>query len=287
MPLHFPAAWRFSIPPGSHPISDDAIIEFNQLVTKVAAQGKRWGNLEHFKAFFANAVGSPHASSSSESWAETDLRSYMELAASNPPLFLEALHEAFESIHKTHNYAVPDIALINRICQKYQVGFELQPPNMLQVSIDNPPIDIPPPPSTLEESTVELLQQSVARSEELLADNHSLEAVQAMLWVLESLVTGFKGLPLQSGEIRGKYFNQIAAELKKAGHGTTLGRAIDWCEQLHGYLSSPTGGGVRHGIDLLSGNPISISEGRLFCNLIRSYIGYLQTEYEKLKNAQN
>ena len=53
---------------------------------------------------------------------------------------------------------------------------------------------------------------------------------------------------------------------------------------LHGYLSSPTGGGIRHGLDLSDGNPVQINEARLYCNLIRSYITYLSTEHERLRS---
>jgi hypothetical protein len=56
---------------------------------------------------------------------------------------------------------------------------------------------------------------------------------------------------------------------------------LDWTTSLHGYLSSPTGGGVRHGIDLKSGVAIDPTEARLFCNLIRSYFGFLIAQHEQ------
>jgi hypothetical protein len=71
-------------------------------------------------------------------------------------------------------------------------------------------------------------------------------------------------------------------ELRQANAGTTLQRVLDWMAALHGYLSSPAGGGVRHGLDLDEGVPISENEARLFCNLIRSYLSYLLVEYERL-----
>ena len=52
--------------------------------------------------------------------------------------------------------------------------------------------------------------------------------------------------------------------------------------QLHGYLSSPTGGGVRHGVDLNEGMEFGITEARLYCNLIRSYLTFLIAEHERL-----
>jgi len=51
---------------------------------------------------------------------------------------------------------------------------------------------------------------------------------------------------------------------------------------LHGYLSSPTGGGVRHGVDLREGLALQIDEARLYCNLIRSYLTFLIAEHERL-----
>jgi hypothetical protein len=51
---------------------------------------------------------------------------------------------------------------------------------------------------------------------------------------------------------------------------------------VHGYLSSPTGGGVRHGLDLQEGVQVSENEARLFCNLIRSYVGFLLVEHERM-----
>lgn len=41
------------------------------------------------------------------------------------------------------------------------------------------------------------------------------------------------------------------------------------------YLSSPTGGGVRHGTSLSRGDDINLNEAVLICNLTRSYIGFL------------
>jgi hypothetical protein len=51
---------------------------------------------------------------------------------------------------------------------------------------------------------------------------------------------------------------------------------------LHGFLSSPTGGGVRHGVDLNEGVAVKLNEARLYCNLIRSYISFLISEHERV-----
>lgn len=116
-----------------------------------------------------------------------------------------------------------------------------------------------------------------------MTEGHPREAVQESLWVLETLATAFRGIEAGGEAVRGKYFNEIARDLKRVAKGSPLERVIDWVTTLHGFLSSPTGGGVRHGMDLSEGVSIGPSEARLFCNLIRSYIGYLLTEHERLK----
>ena len=55
-----------------------------------------------------------------------------------------------------------------------------------------------------------------------------------------------------------------------------------WLTTMHGYLSAPAGGGVRHGLDLDDGVEITHSEALLYCNLTRSYLGFLLTEHERL-----
>lgn len=103
-----------------------------------------------------------------------------------------------------------------------------------------------------------------------------------MLWMLESVSTAFRGVKLPSGEVKGSYFNQIAKELREAATGTTFERVMEWVGQLHGYLSAPAGGGIRHGLDLSRGKEISVAEARLFANLILSYVTYMLYEHERL-----
>lgn len=63
------------------------------------------------------------------------------------------------------------------------------------------------------------------------------------------------GLPLS-------YFNKIIGELRARGRGHQE-QILQWMMTLHGYLSSPTGGGVRHGTDLNEGLELGIDEARL------------------------
>jgi hypothetical protein len=280
MSLKYPSSWRFARSKDVA-VPDSAIDEFFNVIGKVAAQSDRWSVLEHFKSFFANAVGSTSYQSSSESWAETDLLSYMRELATNPPLFLEAFYDACESFQNTQ-YDVPDVELINDICREHGIKYQIHPPNLIKLGENEQVIAIPDSTPTLAESAVQVLQESLNRAEQLIAEERPREAVQEMLWILESITTVFKDVPLASGVVKGKYFNDITRELRKAYQGTTLALMLNWASQLHGYLSAPTGGAVRHGIDLKNGKPITLAEGRLFCNLIRSYIWFMLSEHKRI-----
>ena len=177
--------------------------------------------------------------------------------------------------------------MINRILVKYDIGYEISPPNLILRKKENLPlVEIIERPSTLEEDAIELYQKSLKRSEELITEGKGREAVQEILWLLESVTTAFRGLETEATIIEGKYFNKITKELKQANRGKSLEQIFDWLTSLHGYLSSPTGGGVRHGLDFKSDRSFDISEARLYCNLIRSYLGFILSEHERLSRKQ-
>jgi len=284
--LKFPGAWRFKPPAdddwSNGSIPKAAVREFREMIDKTATQGSRQDILEHFKGYFCAVVGEPHVWSSSESWSDTDLSAYMSAAAaSNAPLFLEAFHDACESLRAHDEVFAPDASMINEVCDRHKIGYIIQPPNLVPRSFATL-VEVPKQPPSLEENALEIYQQSLKRSEELLRDGHGREAIQEMLWLLESVVNGFKGLDTGTDTIQGKYFNQIVKDLRRSQPATTLDRVLDWTTALHGYLSSPTGGGIRHGIDLKAGIAIDVEEARLFCNLIRSYLGFLLAQHAQL-----
>jgi len=288
--LKFDSKWRLEPPPDgdlhNKRIPEEALSDFVAYIGKVATQGERWKLLEHFKGAFCRAAGQSHFWSSSESWAEGDLSSAMSAAAENAPLFLEAFYEACAELVKDGYYA-PDAEIINNVCRKHGLGYVLKPPELIlcdsHSSVDAVSVTVSNLPPTIAEEAVEVLQQSLGRSEQLLKEGRHREAVQETLWVIESVATAFRGLEMDSGEaVRGKYFNVIVRELRGFACGPTLARALDWMNSLYGFLSSPTGGGVRHGVDLSAGITIGFAEARLFCNLIRSYTGYLLAEYKRL-----
>lgn len=280
--LKFNGAWRFDTP---GPIADAVASEFSGLIGKVAAQGSRQATLEHFKDFFASAAGTTSSWSSSASWAETDLNSYMSDAAANAPLFIEAFYDACEALRRSHpDYAVPDVALINRVLSNYNAGYQIQPPDLISQNTQEA-IEVSQEPVSLDEQAQEIVQKSLKQSEQLLAEGRDRQAVQEILWLLETVSTAFQGLDTGSGTVQGKYFNKIADDLRKHHKGKTLDQVLSWVTTLHGYLSSPTGGGIRHGTDLKIGVVIQPNEARLFCNLIRSYISFLMAEHARLRKT--
>ena len=291
MPLVFPPKWRFTPPSFGEEdepqISSKAVGDFEVLIKKIGGQKKPWDTLEHFKIYFARAGGSTASGSSSEDWAETDLWNFMVKAGENAPLFIEAFHDACESLAKK-GFGVPDVNMVNKILRKRGIPFELDPPRLRLRSDGATPaiVNVPAPPPTLAENARALLDRSVARAHELLGEGRGTEAVREVLWLLESIATGFKGLAVAGTTIEGRYFNEIATELRRARKHSLLEQVLKWTESLHGYLSSPTGGGIRHGIDLNAGRPLTEVEARLFVNLVFSYLTYILAEHEGLSSGE-
>lgn len=285
MPLRFPGAWRFAPPPDGHflnrAIPAEVVGEFSALIDKLPAPQGRWSMLEHFKKHFGAT-----STSSSESWAQSDLIVAMDSSAANAPMFIEGFFDACESLRATNDgWFVPDSAFINAILVKHNLGYEIRHPDLIARELAGPPIAPPPALPTLATRARDLLDRSILRSEQLLVEGRPREAVQEIVWLLETVATAFKGLETQSGKVEGKYFNQIVRDLRAKHPGTTLERVLEWISAMHGYLSSPTGGGVRHGVDVDGGVDLDANQARLFCNLTRSYIYFLLVEHASLGRA--
>jgi hypothetical protein len=277
--LNFDGNWRFespgALPPG-------AVEDFFNLIGRVVSQfeTKKWA-FEFFKQWFAGPANRQFRSSSSLRFAEGDLRDYMENAANNAPLFLEAFYDSCEALRQIHpTVAVPDARQINRVLFECEAGWEISPPDLIARN-PQPPIPVPVHAPSFHQQARELLEQSLAESERLLSEGRDRLAVQEILWLLETVSTAFRGIDVGQGTVRGKFFNTIVSDLKRF-EGGDLKIVLEWTTALHGYLSSPTGGGVRHGADLAGDITIRPTEARLFCNLTRSYIAYLIAEHERL-----
>jgi hypothetical protein len=145
------------------------------------------------------------------------------------------------------------------------------------------PVPILELPENLDTKAKELIHVSLSKAEKLLAEKSNRLAVQEIVWLLETVSTVFQGFETDDGSIQGKYFNKIVGELRRLERGKTLEQVLNWVSTLHGYLSSPSGGGIRHGATLAGAtSEIEPSEARLYCNLIRSYILYMLAEHRRL-----
>lgn len=279
--LNFNPSWRL-VSPG--PIARGVITEFGTLIRRVAGSYEnRKPIIEHYKRYFADAAGRPHHDSSSLDWAESDLSEYMQDAGSNAPLFIEAFYDAGQAlVRRNESIVVPDVGMINHFLNAHDAGFDLAPPQLFARKA-HPMVAVDVLPPSLDAQAHEIIQRSLKQSEDYLSAGNHRQAVQEILWLLETVSTAFQGLPIGDTTIQGKYFNKIAGELKRHNKGQVVEQAIDWMTTLHGYLSSPTGGGVRHGATLSSDAELVPHEARLFCNLIRSYTYFLLDEYDRVQ----
>ncbi len=206
--LKFNGAWRFH-PPAS--VDSTVISEFLGLIGKVVAQGDRHEILEHFKHYFAGAAGMTSSWSSSASWAETDLYTYMSEAAKNAPLFIAAFCDACEALReKNPEFYTPEAPLINRLLIEHGIEFELRPPDLVARGALAVAIFVPAELPSLDEQAQDLIQQSLLQSEQFLSEGRDRQAVQEILWLVETVSTAFQGLQTDAGTVQGKYFNKIA-----------------------------------------------------------------------------
>jgi hypothetical protein len=274
--LNFDSQWRFQSPGTIGPdVREDILVK---VIGRVATSVHRQVVLETFKRRFAQAAGKTSSKSSNEGWAESDLRQYMMDAGENAPLFVEALHDGL--IDMSHlDAVVPPWTYVNAALASS--GYVIDPPNLIMSSAPVP-IAVPANVPSLDAQANELIQRSLSYSETFLNTGSYRAAVQEILWLLETISTAFQGAEYPEGDITGKYFNRIISDLRRFNRDRTLSRVVDWMENLHGYLSSPGGGGIRHGALLIENVEITESEARLYCDLTRSYISFLLHEHSRL-----
>ena len=255
---------------------------FRQLIDSICGQGQRKWILEHFKSYFATAAGVPSYTSSDENWASTDLDTVMTVAAENAPLYIEAFYEACEALER-HNpeMEMPGVSRINRILSKSGSDFQINPPKLIATR-ELVSIPVPNQVPSLDVRAEASIEEALHASDRALSEGNGRQAIQEVLWLLETISTAFRSEEILDGSIQGRYFNKIIGELRQRQHGHQK-QILEWMMTLYGYLSSPTGGGVRHGVDLNDGQELLINEARLCCNLIRSYLTFLISEHERLR----
>lgn len=276
--LQFDGKWRFDSPGPIEPAAQEG---FRNLINRISSQGQRKVILEYFKARFCAAASAEYWPSINERFASEDLDRDMSRAGDNAPVFIETFWDACQELRaRNPTMVVPDAGRINRILADAEAGYQLDPPMLVATRV-HIPIIVPDASPSLDVQARALINESLDASQRSLSEDNGRQAVQEVLWLLETISTAFRGLDLFDGTIQGRYFNKIIGELRQRGRGHQE-QILHWMMTLHGYLSSPTGGGVRHGVDLKEGLILDIDEARLYCNLIRSYLTFLIAEHERL-----
>lgn len=268
------------------PIPSEVFDEFLQLIIRMSNYTSRpQGVLELFKRDFAASIGQTANRSSSVEWAISDLESSMRDAADNAALFIQAFCKGCESLRLADvDLPVPTADRINRILAKHGAGFGIEDDRLVDTA-NHRPVPVPPRSPSLDEQAQGIIQQAIAASDHSLIKGQGRQAVSELLWVLESVATAFDGSVTPVGTIKGKYFNEIVREMQAKTLSPHQNQILKAMVALHGYLSSPTGGGIRHGQDLQKGTPLSQNDARLYCDLIRSYITYMLGEHERFKRG--
>lgn len=272
MALTMPTAWRYGSPSAMPPVAVNA---FNSLVHSIASQSESsWSIFELFKAKFTGG----QSWSSSESWAISDLHGAMMSAGDNAPVFVSAFWDGCAQVQTAYpEIGLPDADVVNQILYEHEVPYEVRPPALL-ARHPQTPIVVQTPQKSLGQRAHELIHTSLDQADRLLLEQRPRQAVQEILWLLETVSTAFQGQESGSGTVEGKYFNEIIRALRKNNGGSALAEALGWMTKMHGFLSSPGGGGVRHGTQLAADVSPTLREAHLYCNLTRSYINYLLAE---------
>lgn len=280
--LRYTPDWDYQSPGA---IPDPVRFGFLEIINRIAGRGQAKDIYEHFKGYFASAAGTSAGTSSSESWAVTDLENYMSAASGNAPLFIDAFVTAWTKLQDWDaGLPPPNIEHINKLLAEADAGYQIKDSTIVATRAHEAVV-VPERPASLDEQAQELIQTSLAASKGLLSEGNGRQAVQELLWLLETISTAFRGTVKGEGNVSGKYFTTIIKEMRADKRGTHQDRILEWIERLHGFLSAPAGGGVRHGQDLAEGVAMNLNEASLYCNLIRSYITYLLGEHERLKDG--
>lgn len=274
--LQFDPNWRFTSP---GPLPPPAVHAFFDFIDKIASQGHAWTIVEKFKERFVGGTGR----SSSLDWAWSDLDKQMGRAAENAPVFIESFYNCCMDC-RALGLTVPPVDLINKMLAEHKAGYKISPPYLLATQ-DYTPIPVPEVTPSLASQARPQIDEALDNADRFLSEGRGRHAVSELLWLLESISTAFKGTGDGADTIQGKYFNAIVKEMKATSKGRAQEQILTWMTTLHGYLSNPTGGGVRHGADLQAGIAIQPHEARLYCNLIRSYITFLIEEHERQVSA--
>lgn len=277
--------WRFKSPgPASQAFRHALYSLLVQVTNQIADDRQRWGLVETLKQHFTSAIGEPHYTSTSYRWALSDLDTKMLECVDNAPLLIVTFVNACEQLQAVHKDEIqfPGAGLVNELMIEHGVGYVIVDQTLMVREADAPIAPLVAPLS-LDETARELVSKTFQDVGRLLSTaGEERRAVAEMLWLLETFSTAFNGLESPDKPELGSYFNKVIGTLRSQRKGTPFDQIMVWLMGIHGYLSSPTGGGVRHGTDILNPRELGPGEAQLYVNLMSSYLHYLMGEYDRL-----
>jgi hypothetical protein len=283
--LKYPAAWRFGPPRSSGSLTDslppgavDGLVKFAMIAAGAHASGRDRG-LEHMKRSISEATGGSYYPSSSESWAETDLRLYVEEGRKNPPALIDGIVTGCRDTPVgTGEGLLFDPGPINAMLRTHGVGYEVVGDELRLSSLVGMP-ESTPAPSLLDNTQAEL---GVAwkRADELLSSGHPDEAVSKIWFVIESLLVAFRGLTIDGKMVEGSYFNEIVKSLRRRDLDPMFKMVLEIATRVHGQLSDPATGGIRHGRDPAL-EPTSQDDGQFLVAQARAIAYYICSQYQR------
>lgn len=284
--LRFDPRWIFRPPADDElhhgRVPEETVNECLALIRRVIQPDYRQGTWEAFKRGFYPVSGRTYSRSSDLGFAEYDCQMAMTEAAANTPVWIDTFYTCWKELEAANR--IPDVGiedLFNQVLSQTGVGYVIGPPNLIavgQVSV-LAPVAVPAAIGTVERERIE---DSLRRAAEHMDRGDFRTAVMESLWLLDSAIMVYQGLQLPTGRVAGAYFTPIVGNLRRLNAGASLAHIMGWMNTMYGYLSSPGGGQVRHGMDLSAELTLTANEARLYCNLIRAYIEYLLAEHDRL-----
>ncbi|WP_140793111.1 serine/threonine protein kinase [Myxococcus xanthus] len=126
MPLKYPNSWKYPIGT-TQPAPRDLINRFIEIATDLAGEHKdEQSIIEIFKSHFGD-----NNTSSSASWAVSDLQKAMDKKSQNAPVFIDNFWSALETVRQI-GLITPPKEYINSIITEMGLDFEIQPPELIK-----------------------------------------------------------------------------------------------------------------------------------------------------------
>jgi hypothetical protein len=205
MPLQMTSELRFPMG-ASTPLSGGAVDEFLGLARRITSTLERKQIIETFKEYFCRVSGEYYASSSSLSWAESDLERHASSASSDAPGFIAAFCDACEGLGG-RDIAVPSHAHVNNILEKHNVPYRI---------IDNELCEttdyISPPEPTASPSPASVVARALSDAKALIGHANASSAIDRAHTALHGYLFHLcanKGIEANTGITTAKAFKLL------------------------------------------------------------------------------